>query len=232
LWHGLQLFLAFELLPQSLAALVKPFGKPLLKINPVTAKGQAAVGRRLDGRPLTCLLAVTLVMVTGLVWAGHDEWVGGDPLEMATLLVWIVYFMSIVTIAGLMCFEPWYRRCEERFDLADEPASLLLGGQVVPVQIMNMSVSGARVRLSHPLVVPIDQPMHLQKRHVGLLPCTFADLSDVELAVAFLPMANTAVRQALVQALYTDPVIQGHRHATFEVWPMVKRLGLLVVAGP
>jgi hypothetical protein len=232
LWHGLQLFLAFELLPQSLASLVKPFGKPLMKINPVTAKGQAAVGHRLDGRPLTCLLAVTLLMVTGLVRAGHDEWLGGDPLEMATLLVWIVYFMSIVTIAGLMCFEPWYRRREERFDLADEPASLLLGGQVVPVQIMNMSVSGARVRLSHPLVVPIDQPMHLQKRHVGLLPCTFADLSDAELSVAFLPMANTAVRQALVQALYTDPVIQGHRHATFEVWPMVKRLGRLLVAGP
>jgi cellulose synthase (UDP-forming) len=232
LWHGLQLFLAFELLPQSLASLVKPFGKPLLKINPVTAKGQAAVGRRIDGRPLICLLAVTLVMVTGLVRAGRDEWLGGDPLEMASLLVWIVYFMSIVMIAGLMCFEPWYRRREERFDLADEPASLVVGGQVMPVWIMNMSVSGARVRLPHPLVVPIDQPMHLQKRHVGLLPCTLANLSDTELAVAFFPMTNTAVRQALVRALYTDPVVQGYGHATFAVWPMVKRLCRLLVAGP
>jgi cellulose synthase (UDP-forming) len=231
-WHGLQLFLAFELLPQSLASLVKPFGKPLLKINPVTAKGQAAMGRRIDVRPLSCLLAVTLLMVTGLVRAGHDEWFGGHPLEMATLLFWILYFMSIVTIAGLMCFEPWYRRREERFDLGDEPASLLLAGQVMPVWIMNMSVSGARVRLSHPLVMPIDQPMHLQKRHVGLLPCTLAALSDTELAVAFLPMANSAVRQALVRALYTNAVVQGNRHVTFEVWPMVKRLGRLLVAWP
>jgi hypothetical protein len=100
----------------------------------------------------------------------------------------------------------------------------------MPVWIMNMSVSGARVRLPYPLVVPIDQPMHLQKRHVGLLPCTLANLSDTELAVAFLPMANTAVRQALVRALYTNPVVQGYRHATFEVWPLVKRLCRLLVA--
>ncbi len=60
-----------------------------------------------------------LLMVTGLVRAGHDERFGGHPLEMAMLLVWIVYFMSIITIAGLMCFEPWYRRRSERFDLGE-----------------------------------------------------------------------------------------------------------------
>jgi cellulose synthase (UDP-forming) len=231
-WHGLQLFLAFELLPQSLASLVKPFGKPLLKINPVTAKGQAAMGRRVDVRPLICLLAVMLLMVIGLVRAGHDERLGGRPIEMAMLLFWIVYSMSIVTIAGLMCFEPWYRRREERFDLADEPALLLARGHAIPVRIMNMSVTGARVRLPYPFMAPTAQPMHLQKRHVGLLPCTLVDLSDTELAVAFLPMANMAVRQALVRALYTNPVVQGNRHAIFEVWPMVKRLGRLLVDWP
>jgi hypothetical protein len=35
----------------------------------------------------------------------------------------------------------------------------------------------------------------------------------------------------LVRALYTNPIVQGYRHATFEVWPMVKRLGRLLVAG-
>jgi hypothetical protein len=74
--------------------------------------------------------------------------------------------------------------------------------------------------------------MHVQKRHVGLLPCTLVNLSDTELAVAFLPIANPAVRQALVRALYTDPVVQGRRHATVAVWPLVKRLGRLLVAGP
>ena len=231
-WHGLQLFLAFELLPQALASLVKPFGKPLLKINPVTLKGAAALGERIDVRTLACLLVVMLLMVTGLVRAGHDARFGGHPLEMAMLLVWIVYFMSIVTIAGLMCFEPWYRRRSERFDLGNEPASVLVRGQAISVQIMNLSSTGARVRLPHPLVIPIDQPMHLQKRHVGLLPCTLAYLSQTELAVAFLPIENTAVQQALVRALYTDPVVQGNRHTIFEFWPVVKRLGRLLVAWP
>jgi cellulose synthase (UDP-forming) len=229
-WHGLQLFMAFELLPQALVALVKPFGKPLFKINRVTPKGQAAVGRRIDVHTLACLLAVMLAMVSGLVWAGHDDRLGGHPLEMATLLFWIVYSMIIVTIAGLMCVEPWYVRRAERFDRADEPASLFLRGHAIPVKIMNMSVTGARVRLPHRLVMPVDQPMHLHKRHVGLLPCTLAYVSHTELAVEFLPSAHQAVRQALVRDVYTNPVVQGHRQATFALWPVVKRLCQLLVA--
>jgi cellulose synthase (UDP-forming) len=230
-WQGLQLFMAFELLPQALASLVKPFGRPLVQITPVTPKGTAVVGRRLDGRTLACLVAVMLLMVAGLVWAAHNERFSGPPLEMVALLFWTVYYASIVMIAGLMCVEPWYRRRSERFDLNDEPASLLVRGQAIPVRLMNMSLTGARVRLTHPLVVPIDQPMHLQKRHVPApLPCTLASLSPTELAVAFLPITHTAVRQALVQALYTNPVVQGNRHATSELWPAVKRLGRLLIA--
>ncbi len=232
-WHGLQLFMAFELLPQALASLVKPFGKPLLRISSVTPKGTAAMGRRIDVRTLACLVGVMLLIITGLVRAGYDERFGGHPLEMATLLGWIAYFMSIITIAGLMCFEPGYRRRSERFDLADEPASLLVRGQTIPVRIMNMSMTGARVRIPHPLVLPVDQRMHLQKRHVPApLPCTLVYLSDTELAVDFLPVANTAVRQAFVRVLYTNPVVQGNQQATFAFWPVVKRLGRLLVAWP
>jgi hypothetical protein len=36
----------------------------------------------------------------------------------------------------------------------------------------------------------------------------------------------------LVRALYTNPDVQGYRHGTLEVWPTVKRLGRLLVAGP
>jgi hypothetical protein len=106
-------------------------------------------------------------------------------------------------------------------------------GQALPVRIMNMSVTGARVRLPHPLVMPIDQPMHLQKRYVPApLPCTLTSMSDTELTVAFSPMANMAVRQALVRTLYTNPVVQGNQHATFAFWPVVKRLGRLLIAWP
>ena len=229
-WHGLQLFMAFELLPQSLIALVKPFGKPLLKINPVTAKGKAALGRLVDVRPLICLLTIVLVIVIGLLRAGYDERLGGQPLEMAMLLFWIIYEMIVVIIACFICFEPWYQPREERFELADELASLLVRGQAIPVRITNLSITGARLRLPHPLVVPIDQQVHLQKQHVGLLACTLAYLSQTELAVAFLPIESTAVWQALVRALYTNPMVQNNRHATFEFWPVVKRLGRLLVA--
>ncbi len=74
--------------------------------------------------------------------------------------------------------------------------------------------------------------MHLQKRHVGLLPCTLSYLSQTELAVAFLPIENGAEQQALVRALYTDPVVQGNHHTIFEFWPVMKRLARLLVAWP
>lgn len=230
LWHGLQLFMAFELLPHALASLVKPFGKPLLKINPVTPKGKAAVGRRIDVRTLACLLAVILLIVAGLVRAGHDERLGGQPIEMATLLFWIVYSMIIVTIACLICFEPVYLRRGERFDLADEPASLFIREQAIPVRIMNMSEIGVRLRLPHWLVGPTDQPMHLKKRNVGLIPCKFAYVSQTELVVEFLPIDNKDVRHALVRDVYTNPFGQRNRQAKFELWPVVKRLCRLLVA--
>lgn len=228
-WHGLQLFMAFELLPHALASLVKPFGKPLLKINSVTPKGNAAVGRRIDVRTLACLLAVIVLIVTGLLRAGHDERLGGQPIEMATLLFWIVYSMIIVTIACLICFEPLYLRRGERFDPPDEPASLFIRGQEISVMIMNMSESGARLRLPHRLVVPIDQPVHLKKRNVGLIPCTFAYVSHTELAVEFLPIDNKDVRHALVRDVYTNPFVQRNRQAKFELWPVVKRFCRLLV---
>jgi hypothetical protein len=232
-WHGRQLFMAFELLPQALASLLKPFGKPLLPIHPVTPKGTAAMGRHIDVRTLAGLVVLMLGLITGLVRAGHDERFGGHPLEMAMLLGWTVYFMSIITLAGLMCFEPWYRRRAERFDLAEEPASLLVRGQAIPVRILNMSVTGALIRMPHPLVLPVDQPMALQKRHIPApLPCTLVYRSETDLAVDFLPIANPAVRQAFVRVLYTNPVIQAHQQATFALWPVVKRLGRLFVAGP
>ena len=209
---------------------MKPFGKPLLRTNPVTPKGQAAVRRRIDVRTLACLLALMLLIVTGLVRAGHDEQLGGQPLEMAALLLWTAYAMSIVTIAGLMCVEPRYRRRAERFDLADEPASLLMRGQAIPVRIMNLSVTGARIRLSRPLVVPIDQPMYLQKRRVGVIPRELTYLSSAELAVAFLPSAHKNVREALVRDVYTNPVVQANQHATFARWPVAKRLGRPLIA--
>jgi hypothetical protein len=146
-------------------------------------------------RPLAGLVVLMLGLITGLVRAGHDERFGGHPLEMVMLLVWSGYFMSIITIAGLMCFEPWYRRRGERFDLAEEPASLWVCGQAMPVRIVNMSVTGALIRTPHPLVLPVDQPMHLQKRHIPVpLPCTLVHLSDTELAVVvYLYRAGNSV---------------------------------------
>jgi hypothetical protein len=171
-----------------------------------------------------------LLIVTGLVRAGHDDRLGGQPLETAALLLWTVYAMSIVTIAGLMCVKPWYRRRSERFELVNEPASLLVRGRAIPVQIVNLSVTGARVRLSRPLVVPLDQPMHSHKRHVGLIPCTLAYLSSTEVALVFVPSVHQDTQEVLVRDLYINPVVQGNQHPAFALWPVLKHMGRLLVA--
>jgi hypothetical protein len=102
---------------------------------------------------------------------------------------------------------PHCSRRAERFELADEPGSVVVRRHAIPVQIVNLSITGARVRLSRPLVVPIDQPMYLLKRHVGLIPCARGYRSSADVALAFVASAHPKIREALARELHINPVV-------------------------
>ena len=229
-WHGLQLFMAFELLPNSFASLVKPFGKPLLKINPVTPKGAAASGKRIDFKTLTCLLTVMVVVILGLFHAANSDRLGGQSLEMATLLFWITYMMVIVLIAALICFEPMHHRMSERFNLGGEAGVLHLGEVAWPIKIVNISFAGARLRLQDTSLVDLNSHLRMdfKLRNQHRIGCSAVYIADKnEIAVRFEPLEKS-VRQALIRDMYANEVLQRRQFPRFQFRPVMRQLGRLM----
>lgn len=232
-WHGLQLFMAFELLLNSFASLVKPFGKPLLKIHPVTPKGAAATGKRIDFKTLTCLLTVVVVVILGLFHAADSDRLGGQSLEMSTLLLWITYMMVIVLIAALICFEPMYHRSNERFNLGGEACVLHFGEVAWPAKIMNVSLSGARLQLQDTSVVNLGRHLDMDfvLRNQCRIGCTVVYITDnKEIAVKFNPLEES-VRQALIRDLYANEIVQRRQFPRFQFRPVMRQLGRLMITG-
>jgi cellulose synthase (UDP-forming) len=231
-WHGLQLFMAFELMPHSFASLIKPFGKPLLKINPVTPKGAAASGKRVDYKTLSCLLTVIVLVILGLFHAAHSDRLSGQSWEMATLLFWTTYMMVIVVIASFICFEPIYHRSSERFSVGGEAARLHFGEVAWPVEIMNISLTGARLRLQDTSVLDLDKHLHMDfepgnQHRIG---CSAVYLANKnEIAVRFDALERS-VRQALIRDMYANEILQRRQFPHFQFRPVMRQLGRLMQA--
>ena len=183
LWHGRQLFMALSSCHRRWQH-SKPFGKPLLPINPVTPKGQAAMGRHIDGRTLACLVVVLLGMITGLVRAGWRRTVG-------TRWKWRCCW------SGACTYEHYHHRgpdvlravvsAPRRAVRSGCGAGVTLGAWPGDSRADSEHVrDGSTGTHAASIVLPVDQPLYLQKRHVPApLPCTLVYRSDTELAVDF-----------------------------------------------
>jgi cellulose synthase (UDP-forming) len=214
-WHPLlspamQIFLAIELIPTALTSMLKPFGKPLIRVLPVTPKGSSATPSRVDIRtfvPLACIVSVTL---TSFLYAFL---LGRMPLqnlpELVGAVFWTIYALTVGVLACLMCFERHYRRGEERF-VVHQPASVLVNGKLVEVLLVDVSLTGARVagpifagvQMGHKalLTIPTIGPM------TGKVVRRGADDSEVGL---LWEGVSDVVRHRLIRAIFTDPAIQG-----------------------
>jgi cellulose synthase (UDP-forming) len=214
-WHpilspAMQIFLAIELIPTALTSVLKPFGRPLIRVLPVTPKGSSATPSRVDLHtfvPLAFIVSVTLASLL------YSLLLGRMPLqnlpELAGAVLWTVYALMVGVLACLMCFERPYRRGEERFAVC-QPATVLVNGKHAEVLLLDVSLTGARVtgpifkgiQMGHEalLTIPTIGPMtgRVVRRgtagsEVGLL---WEGVSD-------------AVRHRLIRAIFTDPTIQG-----------------------
>jgi cellulose synthase (UDP-forming) len=222
-WQALQLFMAFELLPTALSSLVKPFGRPIFNISPVTAKGEDARGGRVDRRTLACLMALIILVIAGLVHAAGDDRFGGQQVEMATMIFWTIYLMVTVAIACCICFEPRYVRSGERFGFAQERATLIVDSEALPVSIMNLSLDGARVMLPNFALFRPNKVVSLQKRGIAApIAARVAYVAGSEAALSFVP--NDTVRYALVRELYADAIVHKRMQPRFKWTPVLRRL--------
>lgn len=229
-----QLFAAIRTAPSSIAALIKPFGTPLLPTRHVTPKGTLARVSGTDWRTLLPLLA----LIGGTVWGLFDSIVLGNspvrhPYEIIAAYAWTAVLLGQVMLAALGCVERRYKRAEERFTV-QEPASLVAHqGAAANVTILDLSLNGARVHSDAEIQAAPGEKFSLAKDGVGLLPCevirTMAGGHTV--ALRFVEL-DANMRSSLIHDLFLDP-IQTREPDRFPVRYLLRSLwGRFMRAGP
>ena len=136
-------FTMFRLLPEIVASLVRPFGKPFH----VTPKGRLS-GIGVDWATFGATWALIVLTAAGMVVSGVPGLTTPRSTEFAPVAdLWGVFNIIVLAIASLICFDVPRRRAEERF-FVDMNVSLLAAGEVFPAHLVDASLGGARVRLA------------------------------------------------------------------------------------
>lgn len=199
-----QLFLAIELLPTAVTSLIKPFGKPLIKIKPVTDKGPMANVRRVDFFTAGALGVLLVIMLISLAMAALTD--GGpynSPLQRLAAVLWTLYTLGVTFLAFLMCFQPRPTRMEERF-MIGERAKLQVHpeGALTPVKLVDLSLKGGCITAARGSDLSIVFDRIKPGRHVVL------QIDDVGL------VSGVVVRAAYGQmGIRFEHVTDSQRHA-------------------
>jgi hypothetical protein len=229
-----QLFAAIRTAPTSIAALIKPFGRPLLPTLAITPKGSQAQVSGTDWRTLLPLLAI----VGATIWGLFDSLILGNspvrhPYEIIAAYGWTALLLTQVVVGALGCVERRYKRAEERFTV-HEPASLVAHhGAAANVTILDLSLNGARVHSNAEVHAAPGEAFSLAKDGVGLLPCEIIRTMGGGHTVA-LRFVNLDVnlRSSLIHDLFLDPS-QTREPDSFPVRHLLRNLwGRFMRAGP
>ena len=228
-----QLFAAIRTAPTSIAALVKPFGRPLLPTLNVTPKGTLAHVSGTDWRTLLPLLA----LIGGTVWGLFDSIVLGnspvrDPYEIVAAYAWTGLLLGHVALATLGCVERRYKRAEQRFTIHEAASLVAQHGGAANVTILDLSLNGARVHSDTEVHAAPGEKVSLAKDGVGLLPCeiirTLAGGHTV--ALRFIEL-DANMRSILIRELFLDPAQTREpdrfsiRHLLHNLWGRFMRAG-------
>jgi cellulose synthase (UDP-forming) len=202
-WHGFQLFAAITQLPVVLSTLIRPFGKPLIKILHVTPKGELARRARVDWPTLIAISSILGALLFGIVSATIAERVFVyHAQEMAALMFWSIYAAAVMMVALSCCVSLSYRRLEERFDVR-WPGTAAASAVQTPVAIAlrDISAAGARIDATgaqipeRGLMSFRDGPTHVPYRVVK----TFA---DGQFGISFVELEDTQ-RNDLTRFIFT-----------------------------
>lgn len=145
------------------------------------------------------LLALTVIALltyrSNLVGGVQSD--GGDP---TLYTFWSCWNLLILTLMLLLAIERPRQRREERFDI-EEPATLLWRGERQPCQVLDMSVSGARLRVD-PVLAPQLRDADVIIKIADIGPAT-AQVTSAGGDLVHLRFGSGAPRAAIITKLYT-----------------------------
>jgi cellulose synthase (UDP-forming) len=223
--QSFQLFTAVEQLPTALASLIKPFGKPLIHIGPVTPKGALCKRRKVDRLTCRVLVGVMIVTVVSVAIAAYSrQGVLRDPLEVFTALGWTALDLMICGIAALICFELPYNRGEERFRVQEGGRIIDASATDIDMRVENLSLTGVQFATASPMSVSPGGTLVLALGTVSQLPCLVrrVDADRQRYSVSFNRL-DDATRQALIKRLYLGLEMKANPTA-MRIWPVIRLL--------
>lgn len=188
--EAINLFAAFELAPEIMAAIVQPFGKGFA----VTPKGDASLSRQHSMYqsflwPVAILLGLNLVILINICLAVGEAIRSTDNAILYYGLAWSVLNVILLIACLAFCIEKPQPRREHRIELG-LPVDICVGMQAMATgTLLNISMSGARIQLAEP--------------------CDLSEWSDrahLRVGDAWLPTSNLFTPKASSKAL--DVVVQ------------------------
>ena len=168
--QAIQLYLAVEMLPTALTSLIKPFGRSLVRIRPVTAKGKLAGPQAFDRLTFGVLFTLGSMIVGSVLLAIFAPSTAlRSPAEQTAALGWTLFDLTILGVALMLCIQLPYRRLEERVRLRQAATIRIPARPDVPVLLRDLSVSGAGLLLMGDIRLRIGDAVALEAPGLGLL---------------------------------------------------------------
>ena len=204
-----QLFIAVELAPTAVMSLLKPFGKSLIKIMPVTPKGSSATSERVDLRTFCALFCLGLgTLGCFLYGAITDNGPAHHLLVMVAVSFWTIYSLLVITIAILICFEPPSDQSDERVRVIRSVSVALSDGHRECGVALDVSLDGARVRFGEGAKLRIGQRVWLDFPRIGRIAARIVGQEPNNEYVLEFVWLERPIRHALIRTLFTDPEVQ------------------------
>lgn len=145
--EAISLFSAFELAPEVLASIVKPFGKGFA----VTPKGSDSLSQHAKPyrqviRPAAIMLGMNLVVLWQILVAGTESVSTAPNMLVLYGLLWSAFNTLSLVVCVLLALEKPQPRLEHRIRI-DQPCEVITStGDVAPANLIDLSLTGALIR--------------------------------------------------------------------------------------
>lgn len=223
----LSAFSAFRLLPAVLVTLVKPHGHAFR----VTPKGRAAHGGGHDRLIVAGAAALILASTVGLVLNAVPGWRIVERSALIPVVAgWSVANAVVLLLVAVLAIARPPQRAEERFVMGDEPAAIAIGRDRHGGALVDLSLSGALIRIGAPAPVGWGADVTVEIAGVPPIPAQVIGVRPTGIALRFAS-PDDAAREALIRRLFSEahePVTAAAPHKS----PVMVLLARLLLPAP
>jgi len=198
----LGLFQSLKILPTAFGTLLRPHGH----IFKVTPKGASAADSGYEFGIFWSALALLLLTFAGLIINATPDWRIVEQTALLPLVAfWCAINIVLLFLVCMMCLQARVRRGEERFAIDESIWMQDLSGGKFLARTLDLSLSGARVRLeaSSGETIAVGAQLRLYLKDVGNIMGRVARVGGDNLGISF-ELSRSIERDLLIRKLFTS----------------------------